>query len=93
MGLTARQRLFSVEAPLAMPVVLTGVRIVLVQNIGLVTVAALIGGGGFGEFVFQGLGQAATDLVVLGAAPTVALAFVAAILLDALIEFVSERRG
>ncbi|HXZ17922.1 MAG TPA: ABC transporter permease [Roseiarcus sp.] len=92
MGLTARQRLFWVELPLAMPVILTGVRIVLVQNIGLVTVAALIGAGGFGEFVFQGLGQSATDLVLLGAVPTVALAFVAAILLDALVEVLGERR-
>ncbi len=77
---------------LALPVVLTGVRIVLVQNVGLVTVAALIGGGGFGEFVFQGLGQAATDLVLLGAIPTIALAFVAGILLDALVKALQERR-
>ena len=93
MGMTARQRLLAVELPLAMPVILTGVRIVLVQNIGLVTVAALIGAGGFGEFVFQGLGQSATDLVLLGAVPTVALAFVAAILLDALVEIIGERQG
>jgi osmoprotectant transport system permease protein len=66
--------------------------VVLVQNIGLVTVAALIGGGGFGEFVFQGLGQSATDLVLLGAVPTIALAFVAAILMDALVEFIAGRR-
>ncbi len=92
MGMTASQRLLSVELPLAMPVILAGVRIVLVQNIGLVTVAALIGAGGFGEFVFQGLGQSATDLVLLGAVPTVVLAFVAAILLDALIGFLAERR-
>jgi len=92
MGMTASQRLLRVELPLAMPVILTGVRIVLVQNIGLVTVAALIGAGGFGEFVFQGLGQSATDLVLLGAVPTVVLAFAAAILLDALIEFIAESR-
>ena len=57
MGMTSRQRLFSVELPLALPVILTGVRIVLVQNIGMATIAALIGGGGFGVFVFSGLGQ------------------------------------
>jgi len=90
-GMTERQRLLRVELPLATPVVLTGVRVVLVQNIGLVTVAALIGGGGFGEFVFQGLGQSATDLVLLGAVPTIALAFVAAILMDALVDFIAER--
>jgi len=91
MGMTKFQRLFQVELPLALPVILTGIRIVLVQNIGLVTIAALIGGGGFGTFVFQGIGQAATDLVLLGAVPTIALAFTAAILLDAAIEL-SERR-
>jgi osmoprotectant transport system permease protein len=92
MGMTERQRLLRVELPLAAPFVLTGVRVVLVQNIGLVTVAALIGGGGFGEFVFQGLGQSATDLVLLGAVPTIALAFVGAILMDALVEFIAGRR-
>ncbi|HEV2441365.1 MAG TPA: ABC transporter permease [Steroidobacteraceae bacterium] len=86
MGMTRWQTLMSVELLLALPVILTGIRIVLVQNIGLVTVAALIGGGGFGTFVFGGIGQAATDLVLLGAIPTVVLAFSAAVLLDALVE-------
>lgn len=86
LGMTSRQRLLRVEFPLALPVILTGIRIVLVQNIGLATIAALIGGGGFGTFVFQGLGQTATDLVLLGALPTVALAFASAVILDALID-------
>jgi osmoprotectant transport system permease protein len=86
MGLSARQRLAQIELPLALPVILTGIRIVLVQNLGLATVAALIGGGGFGTFVFQGIGQTAIDLVLLGAIPTVALAFMAAVILDAVIE-------
>jgi len=90
-GMTDRQRLFGVELPLAFPVILTGIRIVLVQNIGLATIAALIGGGGFGVFVFQGIGQTAMDLVLLGAAPTVALAFAAAVLLDAATEISSNR--
>ncbi|KQY26313.1 ABC transporter permease [Rhizobium sp. Root482] len=85
-GMTDRQRLFDVELPLALPVILTGIRIVLVQNIGLATIAALIGGGGFGVFVFQGIGQTAMDLVLLGAVPTVAMAFAAAVVLDASIE-------
>ncbi|MDX8446621.1 ABC transporter permease [Mesorhizobium captivum] len=92
MGMTDRQRLFDVEFPLAFPVILTGIRIVLVQNIGLATIAALIGGGGFGVFVFQGIGQTAMDLVLLGAVPTVALAFAAAIILDAIIEMTSTTR-
>ncbi|MER8554465.1 ABC transporter permease [Mesorhizobium sp. M0976] len=92
MGMTDRQRLFGVEFPLAFPVILTGIRIVLVQNIGLATIAALIGGGGFGVFVFQGVGQTAMDLVLLGAVPTVALAFAAAIILDAVIEMSASKR-
>ena len=74
------------------PVILTGIRIVLVQNIGLATMAALIGGGGFGIFVFQGIGQTAIDLVLLGAVPTVALSFVAAIVLDAIIDLTPAGR-
>src|SRR5690606_36769815 len=79
MGMTNWQRLATVEFPLAFPVILTGIRIILVQNIGLATIAALIGGGGFGVFVFQGVGQTALDLVLLGAVPTVALAVAAAV--------------
>jgi osmoprotectant transport system permease protein len=90
MGMTGTQRLAQVELPLAFPVILTGIRIVLVQNIGLATIAALIGGGGFGVFVFQGIGQTAMDLVLLGAVPTVALAFAAAVVLDALVEMTSR---
>ena len=86
MGLSARQRLMQIELPLALPVILAGIRIVLVQNLGLATVAALIGGGGFGTFVFQGIGQTAIDLVLLGAIPTVALSFAASIILDALVD-------
>lgn len=92
MGMTDRQRLFGVEFPLAFPVILTGIRIVLVQNIGLATIAALIGGGGFGVFVFQGVGQTAMDLVLLGAVPTVAMAFAAAIILDAVTEMTATKR-
>ncbi|MGH8318991.1 MAG: ABC transporter permease [Steroidobacteraceae bacterium] len=92
MGMTRWQTLTSVELILALPVILTGIRIVLVQNIGLVTVAALIGGGGFGTFVFGGIGQAANDLVLLGAIPTVVLAFSAAVLLDALVEVLDRVR-
>jgi osmoprotectant transport system permease protein len=92
MGLTSWQILTGIELSLALPTILTGIRIVLVQNIGLVTVAALIGGGGLGVFVFQGIGQTAIDLVLLGAIPTVALAFSAAVLLDALVETMNRAR-
>jgi len=93
MGMTQLQRLFKTEMPLAFPVILTGIRIVMVQNIGLTTIAALIGGGGFGVFVFQGIGQNAMDLVLLGALPTVLLAFAAGVILDAIIEMSQKGRS
>jgi osmoprotectant transport system permease protein len=92
MGMTPWQVLSGVELILALPVILTGIRVVLVQNIGMVTIAALIGGGGLGTFVFQGIGQTAIDLVLLGAIPIVALAFCAAVLLDALVEVMDRAR-
>lgn len=93
MGLTRRQILTGIDMPLAFPVILTGIRIVLVQAIGLVTVAALIGGGGFGLFIFQGIGQTANDLVLLGAVPTVILAFSSAVILDAVIDSIRGKRA
>lgn len=93
MGMSERQRLLGVEMPLALPVILAGIRIVLVQNLGLATVAALIGGGGLGTFVFQGIGQTAIDLVLLGAIPTVGLSFAASIVLDALVEIAKGPRA
>lgn len=86
MGMTPLQRLWRVELPLGLPIILTGLRIVLVQNIGLAVIAGLIGGGGFGTFVFQGLNQTATDLILLGALPTVVLALSAAIVMDILVD-------
>jgi osmoprotectant transport system permease protein len=93
MGMTSWQVLTGIELLLALPVILTGIRVVLVQNIGMVTIAALIGGGGLGTFVFQGIGQTAIDLVLLGAIPIVALAFSAAVLLDALVEVLDRSRA
>ena len=91
LGMTRAQVLGQVLVPLALPVLLAAVRIVLVQNIGLAVIAGLIGGGGFGAFVFQGLNQTAMDLVLLGALPTIALALVAGIALDLLVQ--ATRRG
>jgi osmoprotectant transport system permease protein len=85
-GMTPAQVLRQVELPLAGAAVLSGMRVVLVQTIGLATVAALIGGGGLGTFVFQGLGQTAIDLVLLGTLPVVAMAVAARIVLDAAAE-------
>jgi osmoprotectant transport system permease protein len=82
MGMTRRQLLWSVELPLALPVFLAGLRIVVVQTIGLAVVAALIGAGGLGSFVFEGLGQYAADLVLLGALTAILLALAVDFLLQ-----------
>ncbi|MBA4490661.1 ABC transporter permease [Paracoccus sp. S1E-3] len=92
LGMTEGQVLRGVLFPLALPVILTAVRIVLVQNIGLAVIAGLIGGGGFGTFVFQGLNQTAMDLVLLGALPTIALALIAGIALDLLVAALGPSR-
>ena len=84
MGMNERQVFMQVKLPLALPVIVEGVRITTIQAIGLTAVAALIGAGGFGTFIFQGLGQAAMDLVLLGALPTVFLALAADAILSAL---------
>ena len=84
MGMNERQLFFRLKLPLALPVIVEGVRITTIQAIGLTAVAALIGAGGFGSFIFQGLGQAAMDLVLLGALPTIALALLADALLTML---------
>jgi osmoprotectant transport system permease protein len=90
MGMTTRQVFWRIELPLGLPVFLAGVRIVLVQAIGLAVVAALIGAGGLGTFVFQGIGQYAIDLVLLGAVPTILLALAADFALAILIEGLSR---
>ena len=81
MGMTPFQVMTWISIPLALPVLLAGLRIVTVQLVGLTVVAALIGAGGFGSFVFIGLGQTATDLVLLGALSAILLALLADILL------------
>ena len=76
MGLTRGQIFGRVELPIALPVLLSGVRIAAVQAVGLAVVAALIGAGGLGALVFQGLASGALDLVLLGVIPVIALAVV-----------------
>ncbi len=76
MGMSRSQIFRRIEAPLAAPLVLEGIRTASVQSVGLAAVAALIGAGGLGWFIFQGLGQAAPDLILLGALPIIGLALV-----------------
>jgi osmoprotectant transport system permease protein len=77
MGYTDNQLLRRVEVPLAVPAIMAGVRIATVSTIGLVTVAALIGRGGLGQLILEGLNRFYTTEFVLGALLSVALALVA----------------
>ncbi|MBA8733569.1 ABC transporter permease [Chromobacterium violaceum] len=72
-GMSPRQILLQVELPLALPVLITGLRVTTVQAVGLAAVAALIGAGGFGAILFQGLSASAPDQVLLGVLPIVLL--------------------
>ena len=74
MGLTANQLLFQVELPLASSVILSGIRIAVVISVGLATIAAAIGAGGLGEFIFRGLAMVNNQLILAGAIPAAALA-------------------
>lgn len=75
MGLSSRQQFWHIEVPLALPVLLSGFKVLLIQTIGLTAVAALIGAGGLGSLMFEGLFSSAMDLVVLAIVPMVVLAW------------------
>jgi len=77
MGLTDRQLLLWVELPLALSVILSGVRIAVVISVGLATIAAAIGAGGLGEFIFRGLAMVNNQVILAGAVPAAILALLA----------------
>ena len=77
LGLTQSQVFWQVDVPLALPVVLGGVRTATLQAIGLAAVTALIGAGGLGSIMFEGLFSSAQDLVLLGVLPIIALGVLA----------------
>ncbi len=77
MGLTGRQILWHVQIPLAFPVILSGVRIATVITIGIATVAAAIGAGGLGEFIFRGLAMVDNNVILAGAIPAALMALIA----------------
>jgi osmoprotectant transport system permease protein len=74
MGFTAIQRLWMVELPLAMPVIVAGIRTAAVIGVGIATLSAFIGAGGLGDFINRGLALNNTRLILLGAVPAAALA-------------------
>jgi osmoprotectant transport system permease protein len=75
-GMTLGQRRRRVELPLALPVVLAGVRVAVVVSVGLATIAAAIGAGGLGVLIYRGIATADHRLVLAGALPAAALALV-----------------
>jgi len=77
MGMTGRQLLWEVELPLATRTILAGLRIATVTTIGTATIAAAIGGGGLGVFIFRGLASVDTTLLLAGAVPAALIAVVA----------------
>jgi osmoprotectant transport system permease protein len=77
MGMTDWQRLRIVEIPLALPTILAGVRIATVVSVGLATIAAAIGAGGLGDYIFRGLSTVDNRLILAGAIPAALLAIVA----------------
>nr|MDQ2937206.1 ABC transporter permease/substrate-binding protein [Acidobacteriota bacterium] len=77
MGMTGGQILWQVELPLAMSVILTGVRVALVIAIGVTTIAAAVGAGGLGVYIFRGIRQYDNNLLLAGAVPAALMALAA----------------
>ena len=77
MGMTPRQILWQVELPLAVPSIIAGLRIATVATIGTATIAAAIGGGGLGVFIFRGIAMVDSQTVLAGAVPAAIMALVA----------------
>lgn len=78
MGMTGRQLLWFVELPLALPILLAGIRVAAVTCVGVATIASLIGAGGLGDFIFRGVSTLDSTVILAGAVP----AAVMALLLD-----------
>ena len=76
MGMTSMQILIKVELPLAVPVIMAGIRTAAVINVGNATLAAFIGAGGLGDFIFLGITRGIDGLILLGAIPAALLALI-----------------
>lgn len=87
MGLTNRQRLLLIELPLAMPSILAGIRVSAVVGVGTAAIAAAIGAGGLGEYIFRGLAMVDATVILAGAVPTAILALAA----DGLFAWIGRR--
>lgn len=77
MGMTGWQILYQVQLPLSWSVIIAGVRVATVISVGVATIAAAVGAGGLGEFIFRGLSMVNNDLILAGAIPSAIMALVA----------------
>jgi osmoprotectant transport system permease protein len=92
MGLTSRQLLWQVELPLASPVILAGIRVATVITIGVATIAAAIGAGGLGEFIFRGIAMVDNGVILAGAIPAALMALLADLLLGGVEKLLARRQ-
>lgn len=77
MGMTNRQLLVQVQLPLALGIMIAGVRVATVISVGLATIAAAIGAGGLGEYIFRGLAMVNDQVILAGAIPAALIALIA----------------
>ena len=89
-GMTKSQVFYQVQIPLAVPLMIGGVRTALTQSMGNTVLAALIGGGGLGSLIFLGLAQSAPDLIMLGTVPLVLLTFMTDAMLGSLVHYLDK---
>jgi osmoprotectant transport system permease protein len=92
MGLTSFQLLWHVELPLALPVILGGIRTATVITIGVATIAAAIGAGGLGEFIFRGIAMVDNSVILAGAIPAALMALLADLLLGGVEKLLARRQ-
>ena len=92
MGLTSSQLLWHVELPLASPVILAGIRVATVITIGVATIAAAIGAGGLGEFIFRGIAMVDNGVILAGAIPAALMALLADVLLGGVERLLARRQ-
>ncbi|MBO8163709.1 MAG: ABC transporter permease [Brevibacillus sp.] len=91
MGMTNMQVLFKVELPLALSVIMAGIRTSTVMIIGVATLASLIGAGGLGDLIFRGISMVNAELILAGAIPAALLALIFDFLLERLEKVVSPK--
>jgi len=92
MGMTPRQSLLRVELPLALPAIVAGIRVATVVGVGTVTIAAAIGAGGLGEYIYRGLSMVDATVILAGAIPAAVLALLADAVLLLIERALSTRR-